>query len=91
MNKEKTIIRAGAAEVYGHVPLLAADFTSNQERVLSFFDSSGTLIGQPNSFGKFLSSFRAPPQVGLVYRANPDQVLGHLAGTPCLAPSAAKI
>jgi hypothetical protein len=42
-----TVIRAGAAEVYGHVPLLAADFTSNQERVLSFFDSSGLLIGQP--------------------------------------------
>jgi hypothetical protein len=43
----KTVIRAGAAEVYGHVPLLAADFTSNQTRVLSFFDSSGALIGQP--------------------------------------------
>jgi len=27
--------------------LLAADFTSNQTRVLSFFDSSGALIGQP--------------------------------------------
>jgi hypothetical protein len=47
LNKGKTIIRAGAAEVYGHVPLLAADFTSNQERILSFFDSSGALIGQP--------------------------------------------
>ncbi len=42
-----TVIRAGAAEVYGHVPLLAADFTNNQERVLSFFDSTGALIGQP--------------------------------------------
>ncbi len=47
LNKGKTVIRAGAAEVYGHVPLLAADFTSNQERVLTFFDSTGTLIGQP--------------------------------------------
>lgn len=47
LNKGKTVIRAGAAEVYGHVPLLAADFTSNQERILSFFDSSGALIGQP--------------------------------------------
>jgi len=46
-NGGNTVIRAGAAEVYGHVPLLAADFTSNQERVLSFFDSSGLLIGQP--------------------------------------------
>ncbi len=47
LNDGKTVIRAGAAEVYGHVPLLAADFTSNQDRVLSFFDSTGTLIGQP--------------------------------------------
>jgi hypothetical protein len=47
LNKGRTVIRAGAAEVYGHVPLLAADFTSNQQRVLSFFDSTGTLIGQP--------------------------------------------
>src|SRR5436853_6109962 len=43
LNDGKTVIRAGAAEVYGHVPLLAADFTSNQARVLSFFDSSGAL------------------------------------------------
>ncbi len=47
LNDGKTVIRAGAAEVYGHVPLLAANFTSNQDRVLSFFDSTGTLIGQP--------------------------------------------
>jgi len=43
----KTVFRASAAEIYSHVPLLAADFTDNQERVLSFFDPSGTLIGQP--------------------------------------------
>ncbi|HYW99418.1 MAG TPA: TonB-dependent receptor [Candidatus Elarobacter sp.] len=47
LNGGNTVIRAGAAEVYGHVPLLAADFTSNQERMLSFFDSTGALIGQP--------------------------------------------
>ena len=46
-NDAKTVIRAGVAEMYGHVPLLAADFTDNQDRVLSFFDSTGTLIGQP--------------------------------------------
>ncbi|HET8925719.1 MAG TPA: TonB-dependent receptor [Candidatus Acidoferrum sp.] len=46
-NEGKTIIRAGAAEFYGHVPLLAADFTGNQARVLSFFDATGALIGQP--------------------------------------------
>ena len=47
VNDAKTVLRAGVAEVYGHVPLLAADFTSNQDRVLSFFDSTGALIGQP--------------------------------------------
>src|SRR5256886_2053564 len=47
LNGGNTVIRAGAAEVYGHVPLLAGDFTSNQERVLSFFDSTGALMGQP--------------------------------------------
>src|SRR5467141_3948991 len=61
LNGGNTVIRAGAAEVYGHVPLLAADFTSNQERVLNFFDASGALIGQPivlvNSY--FISG--APP------------------------------
>ena len=46
-NDAKTVIRAGVAEMYGHVPLLAADFTDNQDRVLSFFDSAGALIGQP--------------------------------------------
>jgi len=47
LNGGNTVIRAGAAEVYGHVPLLAAEFTNNQERVLSFFDSTGALTGQP--------------------------------------------
>ena len=43
----KTVIRASAAEIYSHVPLLAADFADNQVRMLSFFDSSGALAGQP--------------------------------------------
>ena len=43
----KTVIRASAAEIYSHVPLLAADFADNQARVLSFFDSTGALTGQP--------------------------------------------
>lgn len=47
LNGGKTIIRAGGGEVYGHVPLLAANFTGNQARVLSFFDPAGALIGSP--------------------------------------------
>jgi len=43
----KTVIRAGAGAVYGHVPLLAADFVENPTRVISFFDPSGTIVGEP--------------------------------------------
>lgn len=43
----KTVIRASAAEIYSHVPLLAANFADNQERVLSFFDSTGALTEPP--------------------------------------------
>ena len=43
----RTVLRASAAEIYGHVPLLAADFMDNQARVLSFFDPAGALVGQP--------------------------------------------
>jgi hypothetical protein len=43
----KTVIRASAAEIYSHVPLLAANFADNQQRVLNFFDSTGALLGPP--------------------------------------------
>ena len=43
----KTVIRAGTGLFYGHVPLLAADFTDNPARVISFFDPSGALVGAP--------------------------------------------
>jgi hypothetical protein len=42
----KTMIRAGAGSVYGHVPLLAATFLDNPTRMVSFFDPSGALIGE---------------------------------------------
>jgi len=41
------VIRAGAGAVYGHIPLLAADFVDNPTRVISFFDPSGTMVGEP--------------------------------------------
>jgi hypothetical protein len=43
----KTVIRAGAGVLYGHVPLLAAGFADNQERVISLYNSSGALVGPP--------------------------------------------
>ena len=32
----KVVARGGAGEIYGHVPLLAADFADNQDRVITF-------------------------------------------------------
>jgi hypothetical protein len=43
----KTVIRAGAGVLYGHVPLLAAGFADNQERVITMYNSAGTLISPP--------------------------------------------
>jgi hypothetical protein len=43
----RTVIRAGAGMVYGHVPLLAASFLDNPTRVINFFDPSGSMIGEP--------------------------------------------
>ena len=43
----RTVIRAGAGSVYGHVPLLAASFLDDPTRTISFFDTSGALIGEP--------------------------------------------
>ena len=45
--ERKTILRAGAGLFYGGVPLLAADFIHNPTRVVSFFDATGAMIGQP--------------------------------------------
>jgi hypothetical protein len=43
----RTVIRAGAGVLYGHVPLLAAGFADNQDRTISMFNSSGTLVAPP--------------------------------------------
>jgi hypothetical protein len=43
----KTVIRAGAGVLYGHVPLLAAGFADNQARVISLFGSPCTPVCQP--------------------------------------------
>jgi hypothetical protein len=43
----RTVIRAGAGVLYGHVPLLAAGFADNQDRSISMFNSSGTLVAPP--------------------------------------------
>ena len=46
--ERKTILRAGAGLFYGGVPLLAADFIQNPTRVVSFFDATGAMMGQPD-------------------------------------------
>jgi hypothetical protein len=47
---QKTVIRAGAGLFYDRVPLLAADFADNPERVVSLFDPAGAIIGTPEIF-----------------------------------------
>jgi hypothetical protein len=61
----KTIIRGSIAEVYSHVPLLAADFTANQQRVLTFYSSCAcTLAGQTVALqNTYLLSGSTGPQV----------------------------
>jgi hypothetical protein len=44
MANNKLVVRAGAGLIYGHVPLLATDFSGYQERVLSFF--TGPFVNQ---------------------------------------------
>ena len=57
----KTVFRASAAQIYSHVPLLAANFTDNQSRVLSFFDPSGALLGPPTILQSAYLPAGAPP------------------------------
>jgi hypothetical protein len=61
----RTVIRAGAGTVYGHVPLLAADFVDNPTRVISFFDPSGTITGEPISLPNtyLQSNSESDPQI----------------------------
>jgi Carboxypeptidase regulatory-like domain len=47
---QKTVIRAGAGLFYDRVPLLAADFADNPERVVSLFGAGGAIIGTPEIF-----------------------------------------
>jgi hypothetical protein len=42
--KTALVVRAGAGLIFGHVPLLAADYSDYQDRAISFF--SGPLINQ---------------------------------------------
>jgi hypothetical protein len=44
MPNSKMVVRAGGGLIFGHVPLLAADYTGYQNRVISFF--SGPMINQ---------------------------------------------
>jgi hypothetical protein len=46
----KTVIRAGAGTLYGHVPLLAANFDENPVRVITCFSSCTTPVGVPVTF-----------------------------------------
>jgi hypothetical protein len=61
----KTVFRAGAGTVYGHVPLLATSFLDNPTRVLSFYDTSGAIMGAPTPLQNvfLVSNGGASPQI----------------------------
>jgi hypothetical protein len=61
----RTVIRAGAGSVYGHVPLLAASFLDDPARSISLFDTSGNVIGEPIELrNAYLQSDSGPtPQI----------------------------
>jgi Carboxypeptidase regulatory-like domain/TonB dependent receptor len=67
----RTVIRAGIGTVYGHVPLLAADFLDNPTRMISYFDPSGAMIGQPIALSN----------VYLQTSGNGAQIVGRMPGT----------
>jgi hypothetical protein len=46
----KTIIRAGSGLFYDRVPILAADFTANPERVVTLFGTNELPLGSPVTF-----------------------------------------
>ncbi len=46
----RTVLHGGAGIFYGREPMLAADFTDNPTRTVSFFSPQGTLLGQPLVF-----------------------------------------
>jgi len=46
----KTVLRLGAGVFYDRVSLLATSFTQNPMRVVSLYNSTGSLIGQPVAF-----------------------------------------
>jgi hypothetical protein len=48
--KGKTILRSGAGLFYERVPLLAADFTENPDRIVTQFDTLGNPLGPPLVF-----------------------------------------
>jgi hypothetical protein len=49
----KTVFRAGAGLFYDRVSLLEADFSQNPERTISYFDTTGKLIGTPTLYENF--------------------------------------
>jgi hypothetical protein len=58
---QKTVFRAGAGLFYDRVSLLEADFVHNPQRVLSFFDATGKLIGTPTPyFNAYVGSGAGP-------------------------------
>ena len=67
----KTVIRGGAGLFYDRVPLMAADFLENPTRVVSLYDPTGALLGEPVTYQN--TYLTAVPGRGFVAtNQNPD-------------------
>lgn len=57
-NSGKTVIRSGIGLFNSTLPLLAGDFSANPTRVVSLYDTTGTLIGPPVTYtNAYVGSF----------------------------------
>ncbi len=57
-----TVVRAGAGIFYDRLPLLAGDFTSNLDRVVTYFDAQEQPLGPPITFSNAYVKFEEDGQ-----------------------------
>src|SRR5258708_2927481 len=59
--ERKTVLRAGTGLFYDRVPLLAADFTGNPNRIISDFNPAGQMLGDAVVFqNEYIANGTAP-------------------------------
>jgi hypothetical protein len=86
----RTVVRSGVGLFYDHVPLLAADFTANPNRQVTFFDSTGRPLGSPLIFRNLYgNSTHTQNSARLPFGTTPYNFTWNLEGDHELRPSVA--